>query len=922
VKHPTLYLIDISSFIFRAFFAIRPLHTPQGEPTNAVYGVATVVARRFEEAKPEFVAVTYDSKEPSFRKVRYAEYKANRSAPPDDLIPQFDRIEQLVRLMELPSFRQSGVEADDLIASAAKQWCLLGPDHRVVVVSGDKDLMQLVDKQVSVWDTMAGKHYGPDEVREKFGVGPEQLRDYLGLVGDSSDNIPGVPSIGPKTASDLLSKFKNLENILQAALDGKIEGKKGEAIRANVENARLSQELATLKHDLKINVLLDDLRYSFQVTQGCADFLEEMNFSSLLAKWRQRVGAAAEELQPRPLLKTEPAPMPAPGSAAQMVAGAALPAGRFRMATSAKDLQEILREIEDKKEFGFDLETTSLNPREAELVGISLCMDPVEAWYIPVGHIGTPVEQLPVSKVLDALRPYLEDPRYKKIGQNLKYDWSVLYTLGLKPNGIGADTMVAAYVLDPENRVNMATLAERYLSYKILTFEEVCGKGANALTFDQVPVDVATRYSAEDAWITWHLWRKLQPEISRLGLMEIFARVDLPLVDVLARMECQGVCIDTDWLKQLSVEFEKDLRRIEERVGAYTNGPINLNSPKQLGHLLFDQLKLPVQSKTKTGYSTDASVLEVLAPLHEVPRLLLEYREVAKLKGTYVDPLPLLRDRKTGKIHASFHQCVTATGRLSSSDPNLQNIPVRTDRGRKIRRAFVPSPGCVLLSADYSQIELRLLAHMSGDKELCASFQRDEDVHRRTASEIFGIAPEQVSDQQRGVAKAINFGLMYGKTAFGLAQELGIPRREAQQVIDRYFARYRGVKKFLDDQIELVRERGVSLTVLGRRRALPDIHSKNAALRANAERMAMNSPIQGTAADLMKLAMNEIEARLEQRGFGAKLIIQVHDEVLLDCPKAEVERVLALVTDAMEKAMDLNVPLRVNAGQGPNWMEL
>jgi DNA polymerase-1 len=494
--------------------------------------------------------------------------------------------------------------------------------------------------------------------------------------------------------------------------------------------------------------------------------------------------------------------------------------------------------------------------------------------------------------------------------------------LGIRPQGLGADTMVAGYVLDPEGRHNLESLAAQHLGYKVMTSEEVCGKGKDQICFDQIPIEVATRYSAEDALVAFRLWDELKPKLESEGLMKIYTEVDLPLVMILSGMEEQGVCIDTQWLKTLSNEFQDDLLRIEQRIGAFTRGPINLNSTKQLAQLLFEELKLPVQSKTKTGYSTDAKVLEALAPLHEVPRLLLEYREISKLKGTYVDPLPMLRDAKTGKIHASFHQTVAATGRLSSSDPNLQNIPIKTERGQRIRRAFVPAEGNVLLSADYSQIELRLLAHMSGDEELSKSFRTEEDVHRRTASEIFGIRPDEVDDRQRGIAKAINFGLMYGKTAFGLSQELKIPRKEAADIIDRYFQRYSGVKRYLDQSILDAKEKGYATTVLGRKRPLREIRSANHMLRQNAERMAMNSPIQGTAADLMKLAMIEIDRRLRQGGYRAKLTIQVHDEVVLDCPKDEAKEIEKLVSEAMESAMELSVPLRVNSGMGNNWQEL
>ncbi len=894
----TLYLIDISSFIFRAFFGIRALHNKKGEPTNAVYGVATMLARVAEEAKPENLVVVYDSKEPSFRKEIYEDYKANRTEPPADLIPQFGRIEEMIEHFEIHSFRQSGVEADDLIATLTQRWCELSKKNQVVVITGDKDLMQLVDDRVCIWDTMKDQVFHSTEVEEKFGVKPDQIRDYLGLVGDSSDNIPGVPSVGPKTAADLLKEYRTLDEILDAAKKGKIAGKKGETLRQNEKNARLSAELATVKKDLKVKLDPEFVKYHFHLTDSCKDFFKELDFHTLLARWAPEVGSASR------------------------ITSEAQKSDQFRTLNTEKELIRLLEHLDKKAEFGFDLETTSLNPRLAKLCGLAVCYDPSFGYYIPVGHKDSKTPQLPEKYVLEKLKPFLENPKYKKIGQNLKYDWSVLYSMGLNPTGIGADTMVAAYVLEPEGRHNLQTLASKYLDYTMLSYEEVCGKGKDQITFDQVPIDLATRYSAEDAWIAVKLWDLLKNKLYEEKLMEVFATIDLPLVEVLARMECQGVYVDVAWLKKLSKEFEKEIAVIEGRIQAYTKGPVNLNSPKQLAQLLFEELKLPTQAKTKTGFSTDASVLEVLSPLHEVPRLLLEYREIAKLKGTYVDPLPALCDPKTGKIHAGFHQTVAATGRLSSSDPNLQNIPIRTERGKSIRRAFIPSPGNVLLSADYSQIELRILAHMSGDQELIRSFQSDEDVHQRTASELFGIEPSQVSEKQRGIAKAINFGLMYGKTVFGLAQELKIPRSEAKDIMEKYFTRYSGVKKFLDNLIIEAKEKGWTCTALGRKRVLNDLKSANPMLRANAERMAMNTPIQGTAADLMKLAMEKIDAELIARGFKAKLIIQVHDEVVLDCPHSEVEKVKKLVVDCMENAMKLKVPLRVNVGVGENWREL
>lgn len=911
-----LYLIDISSFIFRAFYAIRSLNNSKGEPTNAIYGVAAMLFKLIEEAKPEYLCVTYDSKEPSFRKELFEEYKANRSEPPDDLIPQFERIDDLVRCMGLPAVRQNGVEADDLIATYTKKWLELSPKNEVVIVTGDKDLMQLVSPRVTTWDTMNNRVYDAEAVQEKFGVGPELIRDYLALVGDASDNIPGVSGIGPKTAVQLLNDFKSARGVLNAAKQGKVPGKKGETIAASEKDLELSLKLVALKEDVKTPVDPEKLKFKFVLKPECESFLTELEFNTLLNRWREKLGAA--NVAPTSVIEVPETVQVAAGREASGNWGP----DAFRLINTESAMLECLEGIERTRQFGIDLETTSLNPRQAEIVGIALSYDSSFGCYIPLLHRGSAEAQLPTAHVLSLLKKVLEDPRYKKVGQNLKYDWSVLREQGVHMDGIGADTMVAAYVLDSNGRHNLEALCLKYLEYQVVTYETVCGRGKDQIGFDQVPIAQAVRYSAEDALCAVRLWEVLRPKLTSEKLMQVFSEIDLPLVQILGKMECQGISVDRKYLEALGKDFEKDLLAIEQKIQAFSAGPINLNSPKQLAQLLFDQLKLPPQGKTKTGYSTDASVLEALASQHEVPALLLEYREISKLKGTYIDPLPSMIDPKTGKIHAGFHQTVAATGRLSSSDPNLQNIPVRTERGAKIRRAFIPSPGNVLISADYSQIELRLLAHLSQDPELVAAFKQDADVHKRTAAEIFSISEKEVSPRQREIAKAINFGLMYGKSAFGLSQELKIPRKEAQEIIERYFKRYSAVKKLLDSQIREATEKGFVTTAFGRKRHLPDIHSRNPAVRGNAERMAMNTPIQGTAADLMKLAMISLDEALTQSGSKAKLVVQVHDEVLLDCPQDEVESTQKLVVKALETAMELSVPLKANSSVGENWQEL
>ena len=938
----TLYLVDVSSFIFRAFFAVRELRNAKGEPTNAIYGVATMLARVIEEAKPEFISIVYDSKEePSFRHAQYDLYKANRSEAPADLVPQFDQIEELLAAMKFHSIRREGMEADDLIASLSKRWIAENPTHKVVIVTGDKDLMQLVTDRVEVWDTMKGVHFTPEKVTEKFGVAPPLVRDYLSMIGDSSDNIPGVPSIGPKGAVDLLKAYPSLQAVLAAAQKGDIPGKRGEVLRNNVAAAELSYLLVTLKDDVPFDFSIEEMRSPFpggvvRVGERAIELLHGYDFRSLTVKWGGGAPAAgaAPDASVAKARSAAPVTTSSPNGASSEKFAApiaiALAPGKFIGIHNEGDFIRLLESMERHGEFAVDLETTSLNPREAEIAGISIAVDRSEGFYIPIGHRGSLLPQLPEGYVLEKLAPFLASTKIKKIGQNLKYDLSVFREKGLHSDGIGADTMIADYVLDPEGKHGLDTLARKYFDYGMLTYEEVCGKGKNAIPFDLVPIDTAIRYSGEDAWMTLNLWRELQPRILREGLMQIFAEVDMPLVRVLMEMESAGVAIDVPYLADLSREFTQAIHeidlKIQEITGRTGERALNLNSPKQLSELLFNELKLPTQTKTKTGFSTDASVLEILAPMHPVPKLILEHRELAKLLGTYIDPLPNLRDPKTGRIHGSFHQAVTATGRLSGSDPNLQNIPVRTLQGQKIRRAFIPSPGNVLVTADYSQVELRLLAEMSGDPELVRSFQAGEDVHRRTASEIFHVSVDAVTSQQRGVAKAINFGLMYGKSAFGLAAELGISRTEAKDYITRYFDRFRGVKNYLDTVIIEAGERGSVSTLLGRRRILRDIRSSNPAVRAGAERLAMNTPIQGTAADLMKCGMIRVQEGLKRLGGKARMIIQVHDEVVIDCPREEVGSVRSVVVEALEHAFDgfvkVSVPLSVNVEIGDNWMDL
>ncbi len=894
----TLFLVDISSFIFRAFFAIRVLTNRNGEPTNATYGVATMLKRLLDEANPKYVGVVYDSKEPSFRKELFEEYKANRSEPPDDLVPQFAQIDQLVKLLRFHSFRAPGYEADDLIATLTKRWCESSQDHRVVIVTGDKDLMQLVNDQVSIWDTMKQKVYGHDEVIEKFGVTPEQIQDYLALVGDSSDNIPGVPSIGPKTAVHLLGDYGSLDSVLKAAEAGAIPGKKGQVIKMHRQEAELSKKLVALEDQIDVSFQTKDFEYQFGVSSELTEFLKEMDFKTLVQKWAAQSDDSLGEDRSQSKQSNDD----------------------YRCVQSLEALKSLVGLIEKTKSFCFDLETTSLNTREAEIVGVAISVDERVGYYIPVGHDSG--KQLELNVVLNQLKPYFENPSIQKIAQNLKYDQSVLLNVGIKLQGSGDDTMLASYVLDSTDRHNFNWLCQKYFNHQPISYESLCGKGKNEIKFNQVEIDKAGPYAAEDALYTYRLWIRMRQLLSDEGLTQYYEAVERPLVPVLTQMEREGVRVDLKYLENLSEEFQKELNAIEKKIFQFSNEPFNLNSPKQLGQFLFEELKLKPKGKKKTGYSTDAKVLQALAQEHEVADWILQYRELSKLKGTYVDPLPLLVDPKTKRIHGSFHQTGTATGRLSSSHPNLQNIPIRTERGQKIRRAFIASDDSVLLAADYSQVELRILAHMSEDPRLVEAFQNDEDIHRKTASDIFGVSLEDVDSKQRSIAKAINFGLMYGKTAFGLSQELKISRTEAKDFIDRYFNRYQKVKAFLDHLIESAKEDGYVKTLLGRKRYLKEIHSKNPMIRQNSERMAMNSPVQGTAAELMKLAMIRISEEFNKLQVKSKLIIQVHDEVVIDCLESEQNDVAAIVNRGMTEALDLKVPLKVNIGVANNWMDV
>jgi len=882
-----LFLIDGSSYIYRAYFAIRHLSNSQGMATNAIYGFTNMLLKVIRELKPDQLAVIFDSKGPTFRKEIYPDYKANRAAMPEDLVPQIPYIKRIVQAFNLPAIEMPGYEADDIIATLAKKFSAEGME--VTVVTGDKDLMQIVDDHILLLDTMKDKVYGPAEVAERFG-GADKVVEVQALSGDSSDNIPGVPGIGEKTAKMLIDEFGDVETLL-ANLD-QLKGKRRENLENFADLARLSKKLVTLVDNLNLEV--DDHAFTLAEPdrEALTELFKECEFYKLLQEFSVDTKDRAES-------------------------------DGYRVVLTESDLDELVAALEQSERFAFDTETTSLDAMRADLVGLSFAVTAGEAWYVPVGHhyLGMP-EQLPLDRVLEAVRPLLTSPRQLKIGQNLKYDILVLARAGVEVSGPIYDTMLASYLANPATRSHgMDNLAAELLNYHTISYSEVAGSGKKQIGFEEVEVEKATTYAAEDADITLRLYEKLVPMVTEQHQDGLLNDVEMPLLQILAGMERAGIRINPEFLGGLSADMEKKLAVLEAEIHQLAGGPFNIGSPKQLGEVLFENLGLPKGKKTKTGWSTDVEVLNKLAEDHEIAAKILDYRSLMKLKGTYTDALPKLIHPETGRIHTSFNQAVTATGRLSSSDPNLQNIPIRTEEGRRIREGFIPSDGCVLLSADYSQVELRILAHMADEPALKEAFARGEDIHRSTASEVLGLFPEMVTDEQRRAAKAINFGVVYGISAFGLAKQLGINRREAQQFIDTYFERYPGIRTFMDACIAEAREKMYVTTLLGRRCAIPEINSKNGAVRGYAERNAINYPVQGSAADIIKVAMVKIAARLAEEGLQARMLLQVHDELVFDVPQAELEKVSALVKSEMQGAVDLSVPLLVEVGSGHNWRE-
>ena len=894
-------LVDGSSYLYRAFHALPPLTNSHGEPTGAVYGVINMLRSLVKEYAPQHMAVVFDARGKTFRDDLFAEYKANRPPMPDELAAQVEPLHALVRALGLPLLQVSGVEADDVIGTLARQASALGME--TLISTGDKDMAQLVDPHVTLVNTMSHSVLDRDGVLEKYGVPPERIIDLLALMGDSSDNIPGIPKVGPKTAAKWLNEYGSLDAVIAHAAG--IKGKVGESLRANLDTLALSRQLATIHCAVDLEIGPLDLQPAAADVAALREWYQRLEFSRWLG----------ELDQPSP-------PAAAAGTAEVQASGTP----DYETVLSEAQFEDWLARLEAADRFAFDTETTSLDYTVARIVGVSFAVTAGEAAYVPLAHDypGAP-EQLDRTAVLERLRPLLEDKDRYKIGHNLKYDRNVLINHKIKMDGIRYDSMLESYVLDSTaTRHDMDSVALKYLGHQTIKYEDVAGKGARQLGFNEVPLETAAPYAAEDADITLRLHEAMWPRlVAEPGLEKIYNEIEQPLVVVLSDMEQAGVAIDTAMLARQSEELARRITQIEEEARREAGQPFNLGSPKQIQEILFDKLQLPVVSRTPKGApSTAESVLQELALDYPLPRLILEYRSFSKLKSTYTDKLPLQVCPDSGRVHTSYHQAVAATGRLSSSDPNLQNIPVRTEEGRRIRQAFVARPGCVLLAADYSQIELRIMAHLSSDQGLLSAFAAGADVHRATAAEVFGVTPEQVSNDQRRSAKAINFGLIYGMSAFGLARQLGIARGAAQEYIDLYFERYPGVRTYMEATREQARAQGYVETVFGRRLYLPDIKARNGQRRAAAERTAINAPMQGTAADIIKRAMITLHGWIgAQAALDITMIMQVHDELVFEVASADAEAAREPICEHMKGAADLKVPLVVEIGTGSNWDE-
>ena len=889
--HNKFYLIDGSSYIFRAFFGVRQqLSTSKGFPTNALYGFINMLQKVIRDEKPDYLVVAFDTPEKTFRHDIYPKYKANRDTPPEELSQQFPYFEPLVKAYGIPSLRRPGFEADDIIGTLARKGEQNGLD--VTIVSGDKDMMQLISPNVHMLDTMKNKKFTKHEVIEKFGVGPEQVIEVMGLMGDSSDNIPGVTGVGPKTATELIQNFGSIKTLYER-IDEVDKKKIKEKLIRDRDNAFMSRELVTINTHMDLEFNLDIIKPGKIDNNKLEKMFKEFEFVSFLD------GMNKDEHKP-----------------------VAVDRSKYKTILTLEELDRLIEDLKRKKSFVFDLETTNKRPVWARIVGISFSFEEGDAYYLPLTHIyiGVP-DQLKLEIVYSKLKPIFENKKIKKCGHNIKYDFIVMANEGINLDGIDFDTMIASYVLNPSNRGHgLDDLSLEHFGHKNLTYKEMVGIGKKEIGFDGVSIENATEYAAEDSDMTWRLKEKLKPRLKG-DTLKLFKEIELPLLEVLAEIEINGVHIDKNHLTKLSIIIEKKLNSLQTVIFKLADEGFNINSPKQLSEILFNKLKLPVVKKTKTGYSTDVSVLEQLAIDHKLPEKILSYRQLTKLKSTYIDALPQEIFKKTGRVHTSFNQTVAATGRLSSSNPNLQNIPIRSDIGKEIRKAFIAEGDDMILSADYSQIELRVLAHLSKDKALKQAFEKGEDIHARTAAEIFGCSIDNVDEDSRRMAKAVNFGIVYGLSAFGLSRQLKINQRDAKNFIEQYFCLYSRVKDFMDQTIIEARLNGYTSTLFNRRRYLPDINSKNRQVRESAERIAINSPIQGSAADLIKVAMIHLFSKIKNLKLKSRMILQVHDELVLECPVSEKSKIQSIVKSEMEGACKLSIPLVVDIGWGKNWNE-
>ena len=900
-RQAPVVLVDGSSYLFRAFYALPDLRSTDGHPTGAIRGVISMLRRLAKDYPQSPLAVVFDAPGRTFRDDLYAEYKANRSAMPDDLREQIAPIHAMIQAMGLPLVSVEGVEADDVIGTYAAQATAL--QRETVISTGDKDMAQLVTPYVTLVNTMTETTMDAEGVRAKFGVGPELIVDYLALMGDTVDNIPGVPKVGPKTAAKWLNEYGSLDALMSRS--DEVKGKVGENLRDSLGQLPLSRELTQIKCDLELPLTFEDLLPTPPDNETLADFYRQFEFKS----WSQELDIPGVAAQAPSAAVADNTPEPV--------------ATDYDLILDQAQLQQWVALLEAENLIAVDTETTSIDYMQAELVGFSFAVSPGRAAYLPVAHDypGAP-DQLSLQHALQALAPVLANPDIAKVGQNLKYDMSVLARYGVAVKGTLHDTMLQSYVLNSvATRHNMDALAGFYLDRKTIHFEDVAGKGAKQLTFNQVPLETAADYAAEDADVTLQLHHCLYPQLqAEPSLLSVYDNIDMPLVPILSEVERQGTLVDGRMLKQHGAELADRLNELTQEVWSLAGENFNLDSPKQLQTILYDKMGLPVLKKTPGGQpSTAEPVLADLAQDYELPQMILTYRSLAKLKSTYADKLPLDIHAETGRIHTSYHQAVAATGRLSSSDPNLQNIPIRNAEGRRIRQAFVAPVGNVILAADYSQIELRIMAHLSADQGLSQAFAENQDIHRATAAEVFGLAPQEVADDQRRSAKAINFGLIYGMSAFGLAKQLNISRGLAADYIERYFQRYPGVLRYMDETRALAAEQGFVETVFGRRLYLPEINAKAVPRRQAAERTAINAPMQGTAADIIKLAMISVQQWLPASGLDARMIMQVHDELVFEVAESDVDALNTGVIDRMAGAAALNVPLVVDTGVGENW---